>query len=57
LRRLRRWLVLDDTRPDVQLDFLNARAIVIGDKHKNGDTISGHTGNDLAALTPTSVAG
>ena len=31
-------------------DFFNARAIVNGDKHKNGETIAGHARRYLAAL-------
>jgi murein DD-endopeptidase MepM/ murein hydrolase activator NlpD len=45
--------LLDYIRPDAPPDFFNARAIVNGDKHKNGEKISGHAGNYLTALTPS----
>jgi predicted chitinase len=43
--------LLDFIRPGEEPDFFNARAIVNGDKRKNGEKIAGHARNYLAALT------
>jgi murein DD-endopeptidase MepM/ murein hydrolase activator NlpD len=41
----------DYIRPDQEPDFFNARAMINGDKRKNGEKIAGHARNYLAALT------
>jgi N-acetyl-anhydromuramyl-L-alanine amidase AmpD len=43
--------LLDHISPGAEPDFFSARAIVNGDKRKNGEKIAGHADNYLAALT------
>jgi hypothetical protein len=41
----------DYIRPGEEPEFYDARAIINGDKRKNGERIAGHAGRYLAALT------